>query len=506
MVGDGNDSTSDASDAERRRSEAMRAFGFDSGREPLSGLIGALRGLDPLDRPVPPSRRRPRRDDVVTYRVRVEISGTKPPLWRRLELASDLFLNEVHDILQTVFGWQDYHLHRFASGPGYFGGDDECYLCPFEVDEDEVGVPEDQVRLDEVLSGVGDCLFYVYDFGDHWEHVLTLQAVLPRAEEAPRAVCTAGKRPAPTEDCGGVWGYEFLVAATDPGHPHHAEALAEYRDAYGEESDPRGFAPTQFDMDATNASLNALFAKLPEHLPQPLADLVAAARDPATKRRLHQLIGQAGLSEPTEIDTADAARMVHPYAWLLDHVGTEGIKLTGAGYLPPASVEAIAAELDLGQEWIGKLNREAQTLPVLLLRESAQAMGLLRKYKGKLLLAPAGRKVHGDPQALWHHLAERLPIKPKNECERQAGLLALLAVAAETTDGLPAIADILNGIGWRLDGYDPLTPGDAFRVSRDTIDVLTRISAATTSRWPVELRPLPHGPTFARAALRSWPM
>jgi hypothetical protein len=36
----------------------------------------------------PPSRRRPRRSDAVTYRVRVDLSGTKPPLWRRLELAS----------------------------------------------------------------------------------------------------------------------------------------------------------------------------------------------------------------------------------------------------------------------------------------------------------------------------------------------------------------------------------------------------------------------------------
>jgi hypothetical protein len=35
-------------------------------------------------------------------------------LWRRLELASGLFLDEVHEILQVAFGWTDSHLHQFA--------------------------------------------------------------------------------------------------------------------------------------------------------------------------------------------------------------------------------------------------------------------------------------------------------------------------------------------------------------------------------------------------------
>lgn len=46
--------------------------------------------IDPFPRPAPRSQRRSRRDDVVTYQVRVDFAGTKPPLWRRLELASDL--------------------------------------------------------------------------------------------------------------------------------------------------------------------------------------------------------------------------------------------------------------------------------------------------------------------------------------------------------------------------------------------------------------------------------
>jgi hypothetical protein len=82
----------------------------------------------------------------------------------------DLQLDRVHDIMQAAFGWTDSHLHRFASGPAPYGPGTEYYLCPYDAGESEDGVPEEKVRLDEVLSDAGDVLFYEYDFGDGWEH------------------------------------------------------------------------------------------------------------------------------------------------------------------------------------------------------------------------------------------------------------------------------------------------------------------------------------------------
>jgi len=198
----------------------------------------------------PPVRRRPRRTELVNLVVRIELAGTTPPVWRRLELASDLFLDEVHEIVQAAFGWTDSHLHRFGCGPTYYSRETEYYLCPFSVDEGDEGVPEEEVRLDEVLVAVGDTLFYAYDFGDDWQHVIRVEAVLAREESAPRAICTAGCGPGPAEDCGGVSGYALLVAATDPGHPDHAAAHAEYAELYGPDVDPHGWAPTPFDMGA----------------------------------------------------------------------------------------------------------------------------------------------------------------------------------------------------------------------------------------------------------------
>ena len=156
-------------------------------------------------------------------------------------------------------------------------------------------------------------------------------------------------------------------------------------------------------------------------LPGPLDELVSTIGDTARRRELLRLLGAARLDEPVFIDADTAARMIGPYRWLLDRVGTGGIKLTGAGYLPPSQVEAAMAELELDGKWIGKANREVQTTPVLHLRESATKMGLLRKHRGTLLATPRGRSLRGDPVGLWWQLAERMPLGPLTTAQRLTG-------------------------------------------------------------------------------------
>ena len=495
------------------------------------GVLGgpgadSLAALDSFAAMTPPSQRRPRRDDVVTYRVRVDLTWTKPPLWRRFELASDLFLDDLHEVLQVAFGWTDSHLHRFGcGGTQFYSYKSEHYLSPYDVEEGEVGVPEEQVRLDEVLVDVGDKLFYLYDFGDDWHHTIKLESVLPRDESAPRAVCTTGRREGPAEDCGGVYGYELLAAGTDPAHPHHADVAAEFASVYGEDGfDPADFAPTPFDRDdinellaeiapsatpgATGDATAASFGQTAATaLPAPLEELVGEVRTAAGRRELRRLMAEAAWDEPVRVDAETAARMVRSYTWLLDRVGPDGIKLTSAGYLPPAHVEAAMVELELRDEWIGKGNQENLTLPVLNLRESAQKSGLLRKYRGSVLLSSRGRSLRTDPSALWWHLAERMPLPSKDAVERQAGLLLLVAVAAELGDDLDAtVARFLDAIGWINSDGTRLTNSMAIHVGWDTWAILRRLGGYASERGLGRRdRPTADGVAFARAALQTWP-
>jgi hypothetical protein len=209
----------------------------------------------------PPSQRGPRRDDVVTYRVRVDLKGAKPPLWRRLELASDLMLDEVHEVLQAAFGWTGSHLHQFGAGPrGFYDFDTEQFVSAEATEEGEDGAPEAEVRLDEVLAEPGDRLFYMYDFGDGWEHVVKLEKVFSRDGDTPRAVCTKGRRPSPPEDCGGIGGYELAILANDPNSPEHQDALDRFHAVYGTDVDPADVGPIPFDIDEINGQLSTRFA------------------------------------------------------------------------------------------------------------------------------------------------------------------------------------------------------------------------------------------------------
>jgi len=188
--------------------------------------------------------------------VRVDLEGADPPLWRRLELASDLFLDQVHDIIQAAFGWTDSHLHRFSSDPTRSGGQAEQYLCPFDVDEGDIGIPVGHVRLDEVLAEPGDRLFYVYDFGDDWRHVIVLEAVLLWERGLGLAVCTGGCRRGPAEDCGGVHLYQLVEAAIDPGNAQAADAAGELSEIFGPNVDIASKAGVDFSLEEINGVLS----------------------------------------------------------------------------------------------------------------------------------------------------------------------------------------------------------------------------------------------------------
>lgn len=447
---------------------------------------------------------------MVTYRVRVDLKETDPPTWRRLDIASDANLAEVHDIIQVAFGWTDSHLHGFAAGPEFYSADAERYLCPFDEEEGEhEGVPEAQVRLDEVLPEAGDTLAYTYDYGDGWDHLITLEAALPRPGTAPRAVCTDGQRDGPAEDCGGVGGYELIAAATGPARPGPAAARLRFAEMFGGDVDPGDFQTTPFDISEINAALKRLGPNPAidvASLPVSLGELLRAVRSADGLRTLRQLLAAAELASPVRVDPETARQMVRPYAWLLNRVGLRGIKLTAAGYLPPVHVAAAFEELGLDGEWVGRGNREADTWPVLHLRESAQKLGLLRKYRGDLLCTSRGLALRDDPAGLWWHLAERMPADAADPFASQAALLYLTAIAGGAADHLSmTVAGVLGSIGWRLSDGTPPTSRDAFMAARGTWEVLRQIGAVTVKEsWPDPRAPSAEGVLFARASLRTW--
>jgi hypothetical protein len=178
----------------------------------------------------------------VVYQIKVTLRGSKPPIWRRFQVASDTSLVQLHRILQCVMGWEDYHMHQFIVGGVMYGNADAM--------EDFDTVDEKTVTLDKIVRREKFKFIYEYDFGDGWEHELLIEKILPVEDGKAYPVCLTGKRACPPEDCGGIWGYMGLLEAIqDPDHPEHEEML----DWAGGE-----FDPVAFDLREVNAELKEL--------------------------------------------------------------------------------------------------------------------------------------------------------------------------------------------------------------------------------------------------------
>jgi hypothetical protein len=88
------------------------------------------------------------------------------------------------------------------------------------------------VVLAEVLKPRKTVFDYLYDFGDSWEHRLTITGIRQGGAGAVYPRFIAGEHASPPEDCGGVPGfYAALEALADPSHPEHAD-VSDWLDGY----------------------------------------------------------------------------------------------------------------------------------------------------------------------------------------------------------------------------------------------------------------------------------
>ena len=189
--------------------------------------------IAPLNNPPDPSS--------ALYELKITLRGSKPAIWRRIQVPGDIKLSRLHKVIQIAMGWTNSHLHQFVDRRVIYG-------APSELDYP--GVEERDERrfcLADVARRKKASFVYEYDFGDGWQHDIVVEKIVPAGPEKSRAVCLAGENACPPEDCGGIWGYyELLEAVNNPKHEAHQQML----DWLGEP-----FDPSRFDLQAVNAAL-----------------------------------------------------------------------------------------------------------------------------------------------------------------------------------------------------------------------------------------------------------
>jgi hypothetical protein len=177
-------------------------------------------------------------ETTTVYQLRVDLDGSKPPIWRRILVSADITLGDLHDIIQVIMGWDDYHMHQFIVGEMYYSDPS------MELDDVE---DERSIRLRDIAPKEGSKFVYEYDFGDSWLHSIRVEKILPVEPGVKYPVCVTGKRACPPDDCGGIWGYQGLLEALkDPDDPENQYLV----DWVGEDFDPE-----VFDLDGINRNL-----------------------------------------------------------------------------------------------------------------------------------------------------------------------------------------------------------------------------------------------------------
>jgi len=319
------------------------------------------------------------------YQIRVTLIGAQPPIWRRLLIRSDATFQDLHRIIQTAMGWQGYHLHIFQAADGTLVSD------PAEDFDGALDyLDETVVPVSDVLNKESQQLKYEYDFGDSWEHEVTLEKILPDNHTKQLPKCVKAVCQCPPEDVGGLPGfYEFLEAMENPAHPDHIEML-EWRGG-------EWFDPEFVDLDRINddiARRDALFDESANIAPPSAGDFFGLS-----PFQMHELL-QNPLNCPSVfkplfdaeavnqvLDTAPVIRMAKT---LIEAMGEKGIKMTSKGNLPLRQVNAM---IEAGGEGVvfpmasfGRARSEEAVLAVHLTRVLLELAGYTKRLKGSLLL------------------------------------------------------------------------------------------------------------------------
>lgn len=152
------------------------------------------------------------------YQLKIQMKGSTPPVWRRVEVPISLTFDQLHDTIQTLFGWLDYHMFRF-----------HMPFCKTNVQHDVDDYDllfTDYTFIDtlECLADhfvIGKKISYIYDFGDNWTHDITIEKMIEMETNYPVLVKWKGDNFA--EDTGNTVGYYNLLAiVSNPRHKEYA--------------------------------------------------------------------------------------------------------------------------------------------------------------------------------------------------------------------------------------------------------------------------------------------
>ena len=135
------------------------------------------------------------------YRLKIYLKG-RPKIWRRFLVEDNITFNKLHEIIQDVMGWQNYHLYEF-----------EFNRSRISIPDEDSGLEASDSRKLKIKNlKINQRFEYTYDFGDSWEHIIAVEKIMPKEDNVFYPRCIEGELSCPPEDCGGIYRYSHLLS------------------------------------------------------------------------------------------------------------------------------------------------------------------------------------------------------------------------------------------------------------------------------------------------------
>jgi hypothetical protein len=202
----------------------------------------------------------------LAFQLKITLTGSKPPIWRRILVPSDFTFHDLHLTIQVAFDWMNYHLYCFekpcpvTNNMRTFSPEGAIVDMSIE-DNKELGTIDcRKEKIKKYFKEKGDKMIYTYDFGDDWEHKIALEKIIDGYEfNYPQ--CLKAVRCSPADDSGGIWGWEEKIEKMQNYNPKNEEHVEIFEWLQGvlfemdEVEDPRDFDPKRVDLGFINEEL-----------------------------------------------------------------------------------------------------------------------------------------------------------------------------------------------------------------------------------------------------------
>ena len=153
--------------------------------------------------------------NVDMFTLNVTLNNAPLEIMRQIEVPSNIRLDALAEILTIAMGWEGSHLNQFKAN-GKFYEETSYEEDAFYKESGWKKFGQHEYSLRDLLNRKGNKILWEYDFGDSWEHSITLENRRKMsANEKYTVKLLKGKNACPPEDVGGVIGYKHLLEVLD---------------------------------------------------------------------------------------------------------------------------------------------------------------------------------------------------------------------------------------------------------------------------------------------------